>query len=269
MLRLSLPLLFAEYVPKWASTHIDTSHDPHSVTRNFRRTEQAAAAADVEKANKGFFYLPRLDYDVGNGIAPLMSKRQFDVQYHIFHKGAVKRLNTHTMGSELEGHNLDVVIRKTSFDASRAVIHAAAAEHFNYCFWYKSLRPWGTPVPLRLREDFQLQYSGNGTVDAVEEVQRRFLTAALSLQSRPGWVYLVWTGKSFDIIDFQHGTCPIGSDLIPLLALNVHESSMYFDYPASSGTEVERMEQYVRNYFKTCNWGLAERYYLGVMQAAR
>lgn len=259
-MRPSLPRRFVEYVPKWASTQVSaTPANPYATTRAFRATEAAALAADAEKAEKGFFYLPRLDYDVDQGVAPLLSKKQFDVQYHVFHKAAVQRLNAHTLGSELEGHNLNVVIRSSSFDASRAVIHAAASEHFNYCFWYRSLRPWGTALPSLLKEELQLQYSENGTVDAVEEVRRRFVVAALSQQPCSGWVYLVWTGKMFDILAFDHGLCPIGSDLIPLLALNIHESAMRFDYPSPDTTEV--MERYVSNFFKTCNWGLAEHYF--------
>ncbi|KPA83357.1 putative mitochondrial superoxide dismutase [Leptomonas pyrrhocoris] len=265
-MRPSLTFRFAEYVPKWAPTQVSaTPASAYAVTRAFRATEAAAMAADAERAQKGFFYLPRLDYDVGQGVAPLMSKKQFDVQYHVFHKATVERLNAHTLGSELEGHNLNVVIRNSSFDASRAVIHAAASEHFNYCFWYRSLRPWGTAVPTRLKEELQLQYSENGTLDAVEEVRRRFLVAALSQQPCCGWVYLVWTGKKFDILAFDHGMCPIGSDLIPLLGLSVRESAMCFDYGSPDTEEV--IERYVNNFFKTCNWGLAEQYFLQARRA--
>lgn len=245
------------------ATSSGSSSSPHAVTEDFRRTEAAAARADRDKEERGFFFLPRLDYDTEAGIVPLMSRRQFDVQYHWFHKDAVQRLNRHTIGTELEGHNLDVVIRKTAFDASRAVVHGAASEHFNYCFWYKSLRPWGTPVPPRLREQLQLQYGRNGTLDALEEVKRLMTVTALSQQQQCGWVYLVWTGKVFDVVDFPHGSCPIGSDLIPLLGLNIHTSAMYFDYDYKT---MEGVERYVRNYFKTCNWPLAEHYYLQAVQ---
>lgn len=264
-MRPSLTLRFAEYVPKWASSQVNVAPvNAHAVTRAFRATEAAAMAADAERDKRGFFYLPRLDYDAEQGVAPLLSKKQFDFQYHVIHKAVVERLNKHTLGSELEGHNLDVVIRGSSFDASRAVIHAAASEHFNYCFWYRSLRPWGTAVPAKLKEELQLQYSEKGTLDAVEEVKRRFVVAALSQQPCCGWVYLVWTGKVFDVLAFDHGTCPVSNDLIPLLALNIHTSATYYDYPSADTEEV--MERYVNNFFKTCNWGLAERYFLQARQ---
>ncbi|EAN87949.1 superoxide dismutase, putative, partial [Trypanosoma cruzi] len=111
-------------------------------------------------------------------------------------------------------------------------------------------------VPKQLREAFQLQYGRDGSVDVVEEVKRLLTVVVLSHQERCGWVYLVWTGKQFDVVEFPHGACPIGSDLIPLLAINVHEGAYSLDYGLSG------LEQYAQNYFRACNWFLAERYYL-------
>lgn len=248
---------FHAYVPKGASVQADAfTSSPHLVTAVFRETEAAAARADRAKENGSFFAQPRLSYPVKFGIPAFISKKQFDVQYDVFHRDAVQTLNRHTLGTPLEGHSLDAVIRRTAFDATQAVTHTAAAEHFNYSFFYKSLRPWGTTVPPQLREAFQLQYSRGGSLDVVEEVKRLLLVRALSHQERCGWVYLVWAGKQFDILEFSHGSCPIANDLIPLLAINVHESAYHMDYGLSG------LEQYVRNYFKACNWPLAERYYL-------
>lgn len=265
-MRRSLTRLFVEYVPKMAVPAASSSAaSPHLATRNFRITEDAAALADKEIEERGFFFAPRMDYDVTTGVAPLLSKTQFDIQ-QVFHRDAIERLNTLTLGTELEGHPLEVVIRKSSFDATQAAVHAAASEHFNYCFWYRSLRPWGTSVPPLLREELQLQYGHSGTVDAMQEVQRLVLLAALNEQMGCGWVYLVWTGKSFDVLSFPHGTCPIGNGLVPLLALNIHESAYAYDYaPLAQQTDGSGLEQYVRNYFKTNNWTLADRYFAAAL----
>ncbi|KAF5226549.1 hypothetical protein ECC02_000050 [Trypanosoma cruzi] len=245
------------YVPKGALLKTDMlASSPQLVTAVFRETEAAAERADRASDDAGFFSRPRLNYPVASGIPAFISRRQFDVQYNIFHHDAVETLNRHTLGTSLEGHSLETVIRRTSFDATQAAAHTAAAEHFNYCFFYKSLRPWGTAVPKQLREAFQLQYGRDGSVDVVEEVKRLLTVVVLSHQERCGWVYLVWTGKQFDVVEFPHGACPIGSDLIPLLAINVHEGAYSLDYGLSG------LEQYAQNYFRACNWFLAERYYL-------
>lgn len=264
-MRASLLRYFAAYVPKEYSTIPSGTSSSHSGTENYRRTEAAALRAEADADAKGFFYRPRLEYDTGVGVAPLLSKKQFDMLYNVFHKDAVDQLNRLTIGTDLEGHNLDVVIRKTAFNASLAAVHVLASEHFNYCFWYRSLRPWGTEVPTRLKEELQVQYSHNGTLDAVQEVKRLMTVVALSQQHRCSWVYLVWTGKAFDIVEFQHGTCPIGSHLIPLTCLNIHDSAMFFDYDVGSPTAIE---QYVQNYFKTCNWNVAELNFLKATQVS-
>lgn len=275
------------------NVHRSLSSSREEVTRNFRSIEKAVMERDREKEGRGFFALPELDYDVSNGIPPLCSREQFEMQYFFFHKDAVERLNTHVIGSELEGHNLDVVLRHTAFDATRAVIHSAAAEHFNYCFWYKSLRPWGTSVPSRLSRGLQewrsaeksikasvksLSSSPLGTAnrlgmlthgsglpalqsfdsDPVKEITRSMTIKALTQVHRMGWVYLVWTGKKFDVLYFQHGLCPISSDIIPLLCLNINEAGFWVDYGAKD-TEEDRFEDYVSNFFKTCNWIVVDR----------
>ncbi|SCU65296.1 superoxide dismutase, putative [Trypanosoma equiperdum] len=256
-MRLCRRLSYHAYVPKGASVQMGETFMPSNIaTAVFRETEAAAARADKTKEETGFFSQPRLNYPVSSGIPALFSKDQFDMQYSLFHRDVVETLNRHTLGTPLEGHNLETVIRKTSFDATQAVAHTAASEHFNYCFFYKSLRPWGTAPPPRLREALQLQYGTNGSADAMDEVRRIVWVTAASHQERCGWVYLVWSGVHFDVVEFPHGSCPIASDLIPLLALNVHESAYILDYGTSG------LKQYVENYFKACNWPLAERYYL-------
>ncbi|CCW61570.1 unnamed protein product [Phytomonas sp. EM1] len=259
-MRRTIQYLYFSYIPKGAHAEINEWSNPSEVTAEFRRTEAAAALSDREKEKRGFFYLPRLDYDTGIGVPPLISKAQFDIQYDFFHRDAVRRLNTHTLGDDLEGHPLEVVIRKTAFDAARAVIHTAASEHFNYCFWYRSLRPWGTEIPLCIQEGLRLQYGCKGAQDPIAEVKRLFTVTALSHRKLCGWIYLVWTGKSFDVVEFNHGTCPIGSDLIPLMALNLHESALCIDYGAE-GVSIDAVERYVSNFFKTCNWRVANEYF--------
>ncbi|KAG8348552.1 Iron manganese superoxide dismutases C terminal domain [Trypanosoma vivax] len=256
-MRRGVRLGYHAYVPKGSQAVWDaTGPRSHLVTAMFRATERSAELYDNARGNAGFFCQPRLNYPVPNGIPALFSKDQFDLQYAVFHRDAVETLNRHTLGTPLEGHNLDTVLRMTSFDATQAVVHTAAAEHFNYCFFYKSLRPWGTAASPKLRQALQMQYGCGSSMDVMEEVRRLVMVTALSHQERCGWVFLVWTGKQFDVVEFPHGACPIASDLIPLLALNIHESAYTLDYGLSG------LVQYVENYFKACNWNVAERYYL-------
>lgn len=257
---------FVEYVPKGSSalsTAAPNSQNVHLGTAAFRATETAALRHETDVLNKGFFFLPKLPfaYQDGQGISPVFSEKQFRWIYEVSHQEIVDTLNHVTLGSDVEGHSLETVMRATSFDASRASTHSPACEHFNYCFFYNSLRPWGTDVPVLLRDALWLQYAAKAkerNLTVPQLLQRLFLETAASIPFRSGWVYLVWNGDQFEVLPFDLGTSPIVSDLTPLLCMPVHESCFAWDY------DVEKdLEKYVANFFKGCNWHTAGRYYAG------
>lgn len=257
---------FVEYVPKGtviaqATSSAGLNNNIHLGTAAFRATEAAALRHDQETLQKGFFFLPKLSfsYEQGQGVSPVFSEKQFRWIYEVAHKDVVDALNHVTLGSDVEGHSLETVMRATSFDASRASTHSPACEHFNYSFFYNSLRPWGTEVPVLLRDALWLQYAAkakerNLSVQAL--IERQFLEAAAANTFRSGWVYLVLSGDQFQVLSFDLGTSPIVSDLTPLLCMPVHENCFALDY------DVEKdLEKYVANFFKGCNWHTAGRYY--------
>lgn len=245
---------FVEYVPKNVG-----SVQALTGTARFRATEIAAERADEEAAKQGFFFLPKLKFPaVEGGVSPVLSARQFSYMYNVIHRDVVEQLNRFTIGSEFEGHTLESVIRASAFDATKNAVHTPACEHFNYCFYYHSLRPWGTAMPSTLREAIQLQYGSD--VPAEKRIEALFLRAASTLQSCSGWVYLVWvdSGK-LDVVPFEQGTTPLAHDLIPLLCMSVNASSYGMDY--SLDTPAAGLEPYVKNFFKGCNWLVVSKYY--------
>lgn len=264
-MRRTLSLRFVEYVPKQAvdaqpAATILSRFQGTSIyegTAQFRETERGAHRADIEEQRKGFFFLPKLSYPVVAGVAPVLSAKQFRYIYDVVHRDVVHTLNRHTIGSDVEGHTVETVIRQTSFDALKTHMHTPACEHFNYCFFYNSLRPWGTAIPGAFRDAIVLQF-GSAQTPAVT-IQKRFLQAASTLQSRTGWVYLVSTYSGvLDVLAVEHGTTPLANDLIPLMALSVNESTYGMDY---SVVGHEGLEAYVSNFFKGCNWTLAHQYF--------
>lgn len=269
----TLALRFVEYVPQKAVNALPaaailsqaqrTATSIHEGTALFRDTERGAARSDLEIERRGFFSLPRLNYPVASGVAPVLSAKQFRYVYDVVHRDTVDKLNRFTIGSEVEGHTVETVIRQTSFDALKNHIHTPACEHFNYCFFYNSLRPWGTTMPNAFRDAITLQF-GNLTTPA-QLIETRFLQAASTLQSRVGWVYLVVSPSGVvDVVAFEHGTSPLANDLIPLLGMCVNESAYFMDY---STVGHEGLEAYVANFFKGCNWTLAGRYFAEAISA--
>jgi superoxide dismutase len=239
------------YVPEGIHRVMDSSPGLQG-TAAFRATEMFVRQEDEKKGQ--FFTVPKLDYPVELGIPPLMSKEQLCFLLETVHEDVVERLNANTMGSIVEGHNLEVVIARTSFDATQAVVHTAASEHFNNSFFYRSCRPWGTTMPRSLESAIALQY---GSAESPQLLMERMFYCAAGGLPHGGYVYLVWTGSKFDVVGFECGKCPLSDALPPLLCLNVNRFAYDIDY----GSTAVALKRYVHNFFNACNWGLASRYH--------
>ncbi len=251
-MRRSAGLFYVAYVP--TGSHIPfppqlNVANVESGTRAFRATQLAAEAADHAAGTQGFFFLPQMDYDyAAGGVSPFISAKQLDLMRNVLHTDAVRNLNRFTLGTDLEGHSLDTVLRNTAFDVTRSAAHMAAAEHFNYSLFYKSFRPWGTP----LTNQFKYFLNDAAVSAGSKSFEHRFTNMALSLQGTNSWLYVVVSPQgSVDIVPMNHGTCPVPQDLIPLLCINLHESAYALDYPSAGPSG---LEAYVGNFLKAANW---------------
>ena len=256
----SLRLLYVAYVPKSSPVAFPPvmPSSTYAGTRAFRATQAAAERADSDAADLGFFFLPQMDFEYAScGVSPFISAKQLDFQRNVLHSAAVRDLNRFTMGTELEGHSLDAVLRNTAFDVTRSAAHMAAAEHFNYSFFYKSFRPFGTAMSSSFHYTLQ-EVAGSksrSSDSAAVTFEKRFRNIAMSLQGRNAWLYLVVTPqKTVELVPMNHGTCPVPQDLIPLLCLNLHESAYALDY-SSAGTA--GFDAYISNFLKAANWNYA------------
>jgi Fe-Mn family superoxide dismutase len=253
-MRRSTGLFYAAYVPRGTAVPFPPTLSVSAAagTRAFRATQLAAETADRVADEKGFFFLPQMDFDyAAGGVSPFISAKQLDFQRNVIHAAVVRDLNRFTIGTELEGHSLDAVLRNTALDVTRSAAHMAAAEHFNYCFFYKSFRPWGTPLNNHLKYCLQDAAVSAGS----KSFEQQLRNLAVSLQGTNSWLYVVVNPQgSVDLVPMNHGTCPVPQDLIPLLCLNLHESAYALDY-SSAGSD--GLVAYVDNFLKAANWANA------------
>lgn len=232
----------------------------HDVTVAFRATERAAFAAEEAKARKGFFDLPVIPYPTHDGIPPLISKAQFDARYRVHLQHHVDRLNALTLGSEVEGHTLDVVIQRSSFDATQAGLHAAACEYFNGCFAFNSIRPWGSSIPPRLGELVLVQYGEGHSLElGMQRLRQLFVNTCLSTQYG-GWVWLAYNpvASMLEIFACDAGQTLPTNTLVPLLCVDVQHKAYNIDYDSDNGPD--GLINYCNNFLKAANWHLSERY---------
>lgn len=264
MLRRSGISFYGAFVASGASTA--TPQSLNDVTLNFRRTEEAARRAEEKRAKKGFFSLPNLMYPVDRGISPVMSARQVAFIRNVYHQDAVDTLNNLSIGSEFEGHPLDVIIRSTSFDAANSALHSAASEHFNHSFFFRSISPFGAPMPQSVANAIHLAFSTRGTredsnaknsaITLDTPFEQHVMSTALNHQAASGWLYLLKGPNGLEVRVYNHGTCPLSGNSTPLLCINLHDHAYCLDYESGfDGTA-----NYVHNCLRAINWNTPQRY---------
>mmetsp|Transcript_7838 Transcript_7838/g.8806 ORF Transcript_7838/g.8806 Transcript_7838/m.8806 type:complete len:301 (+) Transcript_7838:83-985(+) len=225
-------------------------YDAQKYRDTYWRADEYSRRAEAFIQNQGFFYLPTLEFPWYKGCMPLFSSYQIRVHYSRHHRAYVDKLNKLIEGTPFYGLNLDEIIVKSAGDAANVAIFNNAAQHYNHCFFWKCIQPFGSNIAPDLAAALEQQY---GSVDAFK---KRFIDAGLSLFGS-GWVYLVFDvkAKKFDILSYSNAGCPLASnETIPLLCADVWEHTYYIDY------ENDR-SAYLNKYFDVVDWHWAERHW--------
>ncbi|KAH9578797.1 Manganese/iron superoxide dismutase [Trypanosoma melophagium] len=212
------------------------------------RVDEYIRRAENYIRNQGFFFLPTLEFPWYKGCLPLFSSYQIRLHYGRHHRSYVEKLNQLIEGTPLYGSNLDEIIVRTNGDAMLVGVYNNAAQHYNHCFFWKCIQPYGSNIPPDLKAAVEEQYG------SVEAFQKLFTGAGLSLFGS-GWVYWVYDKRAekFDILSLQNAGCPLTNpDLVPLLCVDVWEHTYYVDYENNRA-------QFLSKYFDVVDWHWAER----------
>jgi Fe-Mn family superoxide dismutase len=215
---------------------------------SFWRIDEYIRRSEKHLAELGFFYLPTLDFPWYKGCMPLFSAYQLRLHYGRHHRAYVEKLNKLIEGTDFYGQNLAEIVVRSSSDPRHAGIFNNAAQHFNHCFFWKSLMPHGSNMPPDLEKAIVEQFG------SVANLQSAFSQAALALFGS-GWVYLVLDRQTakFDIVSYSNAGCPLVTPhLQPLICIDVWEHTYYVDY------ENDRAK-FVSKYFDCVDWDWAER----------
>ncbi|EAN80527.1 superoxide dismutase, putative [Trypanosoma brucei brucei TREU927] len=214
------------------------------------RVDEYIRRAENYLQSQGFFFLPTLEFPWYKGCLPLLSSYQIRLHYGRHHRSYVEKLNQLIEGTPLYGLNLDEIIVRSHGDESLAGVYNSAAQHYNHCFYWKCIQPYGSNIPPDLKAAVEQQYS------SVEAFQKTFTDAGLGLFGS-GWVYWVYDkrGCCFDVIAYSNAGCPLtNADHVPLLCVDVWEHAYYVDY------ENDRA-QFLSKYFDVVDWHWAERHW--------
>ena len=161
------------------------------------------------------------DYDA---LEPVISAATLKLHHGAHHRAYVHKLNAAIRGTELDGLELEAIVRHSAVSGAAAVFNNAA-QAWNHAFFWRSLRPKarsGAPrgaLAARLDADF-------GSYGAFADA---FKAAALGVFGS-GWAWLVEQGGALRVMSTANADTPLVHGQRPLLALDVWEHAYYLDH---------------------------------------
>lgn len=157
-----------------------------------------------------------------SALEPHMSSNTLAFHYDRHHKGYAKKLEKLVKGTGYEVLSLEEMIVKARKEAQIDILNNAA-QVWNHNFFWKSLSPNGGKPDGRIKNLIAAGFENFG------DFKDEFRSAATGLFGS-GWVWLVLDKGEISIITSSNADSPVGTDLIPLLTLDVWEHAYYLDY---------------------------------------
>lgn len=179
-----------------------------------------------------------------DALEPYMSRETFLFHYDKHHKGYVKKLGSLIEGTQYENLDLESVIDIARRNGDIDVLNNAA-QVWNHNFFWHSLSPKGGKPAGAIRDLVEKQFN------SIEDFKKAFHDAATGLFGS-GWVWLVIENGELSIVTSVNAETPVGTDITPLLTLDVWEHAYYLDY---RNRRTAFADAFLNN---LVNWGFAE-----------
>ena len=167
--------------------------------------------------------LPELPFKK-NALDPVISEKTIDFHYGKHHNAYVVNVNKLIEGTDLEGQDLETIIKKTVKDSAKAGIFNNAAQVWNHTFYWNCIKPGGGGKPsgaVAKKIDSDL-----GGYDTFSE---QFKNAGVT-QFGSGWAWLVMKEGRLEIMKTLNADTPLAHGLKPILTVDVWEHAYYLDY---------------------------------------
>ena len=192
------------------------------------------------------FVLPKLPYQKTD-LEPHISRDTLNFHYDKHHQTYVTKLNGLVEGTNLEGMELEDIIKETAGKADLAGVFNNAAQVWNHTFYWHSMKKDGGGKPsadllTRIEKDF----------GSFEDFCAAFKQAALT-QFGSGWAWLVAEGDTLKIAKTGNAETPLTQDVTPLLTCDVWEHAYYLDYQNKRPDYVDTFLAHL------VNWDFVER----------
>jgi len=187
--------------------------------------------------------LSNLPYDL-DALEPYVSAETLSFHYDKHHRGYVDKLSMLVEGTSFAGLSLEDIITKARETAEIDILNNAS-QAWNHAFLWESMSPSGGYKPSGQIEEMIENEFGD-----LETLKHRFMQAALS-HFGSGWIWLVQDGSNLRILTTGNADSPIGTQMTPLLTLDVWEHAYYLDYK-------NERKRYIESFLdRLINWNFA------------
>jgi Fe-Mn family superoxide dismutase len=202
------------------------------------------------------FSLPPLPF-APDALAPAISAETFAQHHGGHHQAYVDKLNELADEEEMGGQDLLTIIRETADADPEAVsdqissgdIFVHAAQHFNHCFFWKSLSPDGGVPQGELLAAIERDF---GSVEALKAA----MVEAGADHFASGWLWLVADGEELVLMGGHDAQTPVIEEgLKPLLVIDLWEHAYYLDHQRARKAYLEAVTS------KHLNWDFAAEAY--------
>ncbi len=178
-----------------------------------------------------------------------MSAKTLSFHHGKHHKAYVDKTNDLVSGSELEGKDLEDVIR-TAWDQSNTGLFNQSAQVWNHTFFWNCLTPGGGGQP-----DGDVGKAIDDAFGGYDKFAEEFKAKAVG-QFGSGWAWLVKTnGGGVEIVTTPNAENPMVHGKTALMTVDVWEHAYYLDFQ-------NRRPDFVQSFLDNlANWDfVAENY---------
>lgn len=189
------------------------------------------------------FELPKLKYAF-DALEPHIDAKTMEIHHGKHHAGYTSKLNNAIEGTELEGKNIENILK--NLDMSNSAVRNNGGGFYNHSLFWEIMSPDGGGKP-----EGELASAIDSAYGSFEAFKEEFSKAAAG-QFGSGWAWLcVHDGGKVEICSTPNQDNPImpgvGCGGTPILGLDVWEHAYYLNYQ-------NRRPDYISSFWNVVNW---------------
>lgn len=179
---------------------------------------------------------------LSTGLPGFLTKHALEVHVFKHHQAYIDNANKLLQGTDLEGKPIKEIIEKSS-----GAVFNNVAQHYNHCFFWRSLSENTQNRSPYLDKFFKTNFK------SYEAFKAQFIGNASTVFGS-GWCYLYKESKTgkYKIGQYSNAMNPVKDGNIPILAVDTWEHSWYIDYE-------NRKAEYFNKFFEHINWEFVEQ----------